>query len=168
MCVCGFAGVSYEIDVLFLPAFQGAARMVLQGNIHPAQIKDAVSSTFDFSLLSHVSYERHVFKLLEAARSQVFWHWRMAEFVLRLLVVFKLQQSGPVSLDNLLRSSEWSLRFVYRCTRGVIIPEVDTGRVIVQNTYLTQFVVKSKTICYPQTIVLLLKLRGRVSRRAPR
>jgi len=27
-------------------AFQGAARMVLQGNIHPAQIKDAVSSTF--------------------------------------------------------------------------------------------------------------------------
>jgi len=44
-------------------AFQGAARMVLQGNIHPAQIKDAVSSTsslFPFPPNDTISSQKHL------------------------------------------------------------------------------------------------------------
>lgn len=38
-----------------LSALQGAARMVLQGNIHPSQIKDAVTSTLFSHFPPHLS-----------------------------------------------------------------------------------------------------------------
>ena len=35
----------FELSIEYLTALQGAARMVLHGGTHPAQLKDAVTST---------------------------------------------------------------------------------------------------------------------------